>query len=93
MARGLDRARRVLCIVVYKPMFEAGLPVAVYELEHFMQWGYTVRNLRDYEGYSRIFRALARGGRPPRQRGSVLVPARGAGSRALPTRVRRRPSR
>jgi NDP-sugar pyrophosphorylase family protein len=80
MARGLDVRGEYYVSLVYKSMFESGLPVAVYELEHFMQWG-TPEDLRDYEGYSRIFRALARAERPARQRGSVLVPAVGAGSR------------
>jgi NDP-sugar pyrophosphorylase family protein len=66
--------------MVYKSMFEAGLPVAVYELEHFMQWG-TPEDLRAYQSYSDIFRHLARGSRPARHAGSVLIPAVGAGSR------------
>ena len=80
VTRGLDVRGEYYVSMVYKPMFEAGLPIAVYELEHFMQWG-TPEDLRDYQGYSRIFRALSRCGRPARQRGSVLVPAVGAGSR------------
>jgi CTP:molybdopterin cytidylyltransferase MocA len=80
VARGLDVRGEYYVSMVYKPMFEAGLPVAVYELEHFMQWG-TPEDLRDYQAYSRVFRELARGERAARQRGSVLVPAVGAGSR------------
>jgi NDP-sugar pyrophosphorylase family protein len=80
VARGLDVRGEYYVSMVYKPMFEAGLPVAVYELEHFIQWG-TPDDLRDYHAYSRIFRELARAERPARQRGSVLVPAVGAGSR------------
>lgn len=80
MARKLDVRGEYYVSMVYKPMIEAGQPVAVYELQHFMQWG-TPEDLREYEIYSRTFRNLAHGSRPARQAGSVLIPAVGAGSR------------
>jgi NDP-sugar pyrophosphorylase family protein len=80
MAQKLDVRGEYYVSMVYKPMFDAGLPVAVYELEHFMQWG-TPEDVRDYEGYSRIFRSLARAEPPAAQVGGVLIPAVGAGSR------------
>lgn len=66
--------------MVYKPMMDAGLPVAVYELQHFMQWG-TPEDVEDYLVPSRVFRALAEGKEPPKQAGAVMIPAVGAGKR------------
>jgi NDP-sugar pyrophosphorylase family protein len=66
--------------MVYKPVMDAGLPVAVYELEHFMQWG-TPEDVEDYVVSSRVFRALSEGKVPPKQPGAVMIPAVGAGKR------------
>ncbi len=41
----------------YKPMIEDGLNVAVYELQHFMQWG-TPEDLEEYKYWSNTFRSL-----------------------------------
>lgn len=69
--------------LAYKPMLEDGRRIAVYELNHFMQWG-TPQDLEEYRYWSEAFRGLAdpvRAQPPPRQRGAVMVPMAGLGSR------------
>ena len=66
--------------LLYKPVLADGLPVAVYELQHFMQWG-TPADLEEYQRWSRAFAALAEAPEPPAQAGAVLVPMAGAGQR------------
>ena len=60
----------------YKPMIEAGLNVAVYELQHFMQWG-TPDDLEEYNYWSNIFRSI----NDLEQPGTMLLPLAGAGAR------------
>ena len=66
----------------YKPMIEAGLNVAVYELQHFMQWG-TPEDLAEYNYWSNIFRSLNDLEQPSTgsQPGTTLLPMAGAGAR------------
>ena len=66
----------------YKPMIEAGLGVAIYELKHFMQWG-TPEDLEEYKYWSRIFRSLNDLERPGTEPlpGTMLLPMAGAGAR------------
>jgi NDP-sugar pyrophosphorylase family protein len=66
----------------YKPMIEAGLGVAVYELQHFMQWG-TPEDLEEYNYWSNTFRSLSNLKRtdPSSQSGTTLLPMAGAGAR------------
>ncbi|MBX9400678.1 NTP transferase domain-containing protein [Lysobacter sp. BMK333-48F3] len=68
--------------LAYKPLLEDGRRIAVYELNHFMQWG-TPQDLEEYRYWSDAFRRLGDPGRepPPRQRGAVMVPMAGLGSR------------
>ncbi|MBL6081092.1 NTP transferase domain-containing protein [Belnapia sp. T18] len=66
--------------LAYRPLLDAGLPVAVYELQHFMQWG-TPADLEEYRRWSAAFAALADPPTRPEQRGAVLVPMAGAGQR------------
>lgn len=67
--------------MAYKPMLDDGRNIAVYGLQHFMQWG-TPEDLEEYAATSRAFSALAAGSRrTPRHSGIVLVPAAGQGSR------------
>ena len=66
--------------LVYKPIFADGLPVAVYELQHFMQWG-TPADLQEYERWSRAFAWLVDAPDVPAQDGTVLLPMAGAGQR------------
>lgn len=67
--------------LAYKPMLAAGQPVAVYGLQHFMQWG-TPEDLREYEGWSGAFRQLAAAvPRPSAPRGTLVMPMAGLGQR------------
>ena len=43
--------------LAYKPLLAAGLPVAVYDLQHFMQWG-TPEDVAEYRNCSQAFRQL-----------------------------------
>ena len=70
--------------MVYRPMLEDKQRVAVYDLQHFMQWG-TPHDLAEYVRWSNIFRALvdphfaAHAVTPGA--GSVVVPMAGLGQR------------
>ncbi|ALN55900.1 nucleotidyl transferase family [Lysobacter enzymogenes] len=69
--------------LAYKPLLEDGRRIAVYELNHFMQWG-TPQDLEEYRYWSDAFRRIADPARalpPPAQRGAVMVPMAGLGSR------------
>ncbi len=67
--------------LAYKLLAERGEAVAVYELQHFMQWG-TPDDLAEYMGWSSVFRRLAFDeSRRARQSGLVLVPMAGQGKR------------
>ena len=66
----------------YKPMIEDGLNVAIYELQHFMQWG-TPEDLAEYNYWSSTFRSLNNrpGSNSSQQPGTTLLPMAGAGAR------------
>lgn len=67
--------------MAYNHLFARGLPVAVYPLQHFMQWG-TPADLREYLRWSAAFRRLAEPAQPPPEHpGMVLVPMAGLGRR------------
>jgi NDP-sugar pyrophosphorylase family protein len=44
--------------LAYKPLMQSNEPIAVYELQHFMQWG-TPEDVAEYNAWSAAFRALA----------------------------------
>lgn len=67
--------------MAYKPLFDRGDKVAVYEIAHFMQWG-TPEDFEEYKRWSDLFRALCESAaEPPRLGGSMLMPAAGLGAR------------
>lgn len=67
--------------MIYKIMVEERKRVAVYELQHFMQWG-TPDDLAEYRYWSDTFRDLAAKPRPTTGfPGTLLLPMAGAGSR------------
>jgi NDP-sugar pyrophosphorylase family protein len=81
MAEGIEVNGEYYVSLAYKPMFADGRSVAVYELQHFMQWG-TPKDLEEYVGWSEAFRRLA--SQPPnltRHDGTVLIPMAGLGLR------------
>lgn len=67
--------------LAYKPLLAAGHPVAVYPLQHFMQWG-TPDDVAEYNGWSAAFRQLAQNDAAPvAPAGSLVVPMAGLGQR------------
>ncbi len=68
--------------LAYKPLLSSGARVAVYELQHFMQWG-TPEDVRTYRMWSDTFRKLGAGvvDHPVAPAGTVIVPMAGLGKR------------
>lgn len=68
--------------MAYKPLLQAGHPVAVYEIEHFMQWG-TPEDLAEYQMQSELFRNLLEFSLPNAQQkqGTIVIPMAGLGKR------------
>ena len=72
--------------LAYKPLLAERKPVAVYPLQHFMQWG-TPEDIAEYRTWSRTFRSLAaapESGRlpaPDRPSGTIILPLAGMGRR------------
>jgi len=67
--------------LAYKPLLANKQPVAVFPLQHFMQWG-TPEDVAEYNTWSRAFTGLlarAEVGESPQ--GSVVVPMAGLGQR------------
>ncbi len=67
--------------LAYRHLFEEELPVAVYPLQHFMQWG-TPEDVAEYRAWSAYFRDLVLPepeAAPPV--GSLVVPMAGLGQR------------
>ncbi|WP_239700750.1 sugar phosphate nucleotidyltransferase [Massilia sp. 9096] len=67
--------------LAYKPLLASGAKVAVYPLQHFMQWG-TPDDVAEYNGWSSAFRRLIGPDQTrPAATGSVIVPMAGLGQR------------
>lgn len=68
--------------LAYKPMLAQGRPIAVYELQHFMQWG-TPEDVAEYNGWSNAFRRMIDTTHAGQRHfgGSVVVPMAGLGKR------------
>lgn len=67
--------------LAYKPLLAANRPVAVYPLQHFMQWG-TPEDVAEYNGWSAVFkRLLVAENALPSPSGSLVVPMAGLGQR------------
>lgn len=70
--------------LAYKPLLAANKPVAVYSLQHFMQWG-TPDDVREYSSWSAAFNTLndqtASAGTPPSGSGALVIPMAGMGQR------------
>jgi NDP-sugar pyrophosphorylase family protein len=81
VARDLNVSGEYYVSLACKVLAEQGGTVAIYELQHFMQWG-TPEDFEEYRGWSDAFRRLATGdSRRPSQAGSMLVPMAGQGAR------------
>ena len=79
--QGLSVNGEYYCSVAYNLMIEAGLSVAIYELQHFMQWG-TPEDLAEYQRWSNTFKKLIKAEeRRTAMKGTTLIPMAGRGSR------------
>jgi NDP-sugar pyrophosphorylase family protein len=69
--------------LAYKPLLVSKQPVAVYPLQHFMQWG-TPEDVAEYNTWSKAFRGLiAKSKNTPSSRGALIVPMAGLGQRFI----------
>lgn len=67
--------------LAYKPLLENKKPVAVYPLQHFMQWG-TPENVAEYSSWSKAFQSLiSKSESIPSPKGALVVPMAGLGQR------------
>ena len=66
--------------LAYKPMFAKGEKVAVYPLQHFMQWG-TPDDLHEYNSWSDTFKRLIDPHVDSAPAGSLVIPMAGMGKR------------
>lgn len=83
MEQGINVAGEFYVSLAYKPLLAAHRPVAVYPLQHFMQWG-TPEDVAEYKGWSSAFRRLAEPQpQAPAVIGSVVVPMAGLGQRFI----------
>ncbi|MEL6661815.1 MAG: NTP transferase domain-containing protein [Pseudomonadota bacterium] len=81
MAMDLSVGGEYYVSLAYKVLQAAGARTAVYELQHFMQWG-TPADLEEYLSWSACFRRLLLdSGARTQQSGAVMVPMAGLGSR------------
>jgi NDP-sugar pyrophosphorylase family protein len=81
IAQGLRTGDEYYVSLAFKPLLAAGHSVAVYELQHFMQWG-TPEDFEEYRRWSDVFRQLASESRDTIDaHGNILVPMAGLGER------------
>jgi NDP-sugar pyrophosphorylase family protein len=67
--------------LAYKYLFQQHKAVAVYPIQHFMQWG-TPEDVAEYQQWSAVFRRLvAHTDKPPQPAGAVIIPMAGLGER------------
>ena len=81
MSKGLNVGGEYYVSLAYKPLLAANSPVAVYPLQHFMQWG-TPEDVAEYNGWSTAFQHL----RDVEETslapiGSLVIPMAGLGQR------------
>ena len=81
MDRDLNVNGEYYVSLAYKPMLEENDSVAVYELQHFMQWG-TPADLEEYLTWSKTFeRFTVTPVSKLKPRGTILLPMAGLGKR------------
>lgn len=66
--------------LAYKPMFANGEKIAIYPLQHFMQWG-TPDDLHEYNNWSDTFKHLIDSDTGFSPTGSLVIPMAGLGKR------------
>jgi NDP-sugar pyrophosphorylase family protein len=78
---GLNVGGEYYVSLAYKPLFEDKAAVAVYPIQHFMQWG-TPEDVAEYRQWSEAFRLLGNAERAPvALPGNLVVPMAGLGQR------------
>ena len=81
MEQGLNVGGEYYVSLSYKPLLAKGRAIAVYPLQHFMQWG-TPEDVAEYNYWSRAFRSLMRRAAPPSpSQGALVIPMAGLGQR------------
>jgi NDP-sugar pyrophosphorylase family protein len=80
MEQGLQVGGEFYVSLAYKPLLAAGRSIAVYPLQHFMQWG-TPQDVAEYNGWSAAFRRLIAPPQPAAAAGTMVVPMAGLGQR------------
>jgi NDP-sugar pyrophosphorylase family protein len=81
MEQGINVGGEFYVSLAYKPLLAAHCPVAVYPLQHFMQWG-TPDDVAEYNGWSSAFQRLVEPqSTAPAAIGSIVVPMAGLGQR------------
>jgi NDP-sugar pyrophosphorylase family protein len=81
MEQGINVGGEFYVSLAYKPLLEANKNIALYPLQHFMQWG-TPEDVAEYKGWSAAFRRMIEPSQtaiPPE--GSVIIPMAGLGQR------------
>lgn len=78
--QGLSLNGEYYVSLAYKPLFETKQPIAVYPLQHFMQWG-TPQDVAEYNNYSAIFHRQLTPETQSESQGSIIVPMAGLGQR------------
>ena len=66
--------------LAYKPLFKCKNSVAVYPLQHFMQWG-TPEDVAEYRYWSKAFQSLISNAKCAVSEGALVVPMAGLGQR------------
>jgi len=78
---GLEVNGEYYVSLAYKPLLASNNPIAVYPLQHFMQWG-TPEDVQEYIGWSELFRRLLDPFETQNaQMGALIVPMAGMGKR------------
>lgn len=80
MEQNLNVGGEFYVSLAYKPMLAQGKKVAIYPLQHFMQWG-TPDDLAEYNFWSNTFRRLLVPEQVAPALGSLIVPMAGLGKR------------
>lgn len=66
--------------LAYKPMLSQGEKIAIYPIQHFMQWG-TPEDLSEYKSWSDTFKRLLTPEETSPASGSLIIPMGGMGKR------------